>query len=488
MTQAKGVIPRGEDKELLYKNPQTNGYFVFAKLKPGLDRAGLEGLFGSLDQLIATLVEREAPGEGMEKGRKVAAVAVGLAPSLFEPERFTPPLARPAGFRTSAPSGTELPEVATPPPYEVPPLSEAPKVDADILFYVAATMEARVNQFLSELAALPAIQGLDLERGYQRLDETEPFGYKDGLRNIKSSKRSTRVFVHRDDRHLEEPRWADDGTYMAFMRIAQNPEAFAALADDATRDAVIGRLKNENGDRLDLAGQGVDPHDEPPTPPQPSSGHVAKVGPRGVHDDTEIFRRGLPFVETVEGRLRVGLQFVSFQASLDQFDVIFNDWVMNPNFPSPEVGRDALLDPSKGIVTFEKVGFFFVPPYDPAGLAAAVLRPEPGGGKPKTGKVVVRKRVVDPSDPSRRFERAGFTFQINDSNGQSVGGQFTTDSTGRAPAPEELTIGETYTLQEVSTPFGEKLQLVNVSFTMDRPHKELAVENRFAQPNNQYGG
>jgi len=50
-----------------------------------------------------------------------------------------------------------------------------------------------------------------------------------------------------------------------------------------------------------------------------------------------------------------------------------------------------------------------------------------------------------------------------------------------------LTIGETYTLQEVSTPFGEKLQLVNVSFAMDRPHKELAIENRFSQPNNQYG-
>jgi hypothetical protein len=68
MAQAKGVIPRGEDKELLYKNAQTCGYFILAKLDPGLDRAGFEAQLGSLDQLIAALVEREAPVAGAEKG------------------------------------------------------------------------------------------------------------------------------------------------------------------------------------------------------------------------------------------------------------------------------------------------------------------------------------------------------------------------------------------------------------------------------------
>lgn len=486
MAQAKGVIPRGEDKELLYDNAQTCGYFILAKLDPGLDRAGFEALLGSLDQLIATLVEREAPVAGAEKGRKVAAVAVGLAPSLFAPDRFTPPLIPPAGFRTTVKSGPDLPEVSTPMPYDVAPLSEAPRAEADILFYVASTMEARVNRFLSELAALPSIGALDLERGYQRIDGTEPFGYKDGLRNIKSAERSTKVFVHRDQRHIEEPRWADGGTYLAYLRIGQHPDVFGALADDAARDAVIGRLKNDNGDRLDLAGQGIDPHDEPSTPPQPPSGHVGKVGPREFHDDTEIYRRGMPFVETVEGGLRVGLQFASFQASLDQFDVIFNDWALNPNFPSPEVGRDALLDPSKGHVSFEKVGFFFVPPYEAEGLAAAVLRPE-STGKPKTGQLVVRKRVSDPSDPSRRFERAGFGFQVFDANEQAIGGEFKCDSTGRALAPEELPIGGTYTLREVSSPFGEKTPLQSVSFTMDHPHKEIAIENKFTEPHTGYG-
>lgn len=488
MPQAKGVIPRGEDKELLYKNPQTCGYFIAAKLDPALDRAGLETLFNSLDQLIAELVAREPAPAGGGEGRKVAAVAVGLAPALFGGERFTPPLARPAGFRTAIPSGSELPEVATPLPHEVAPLADVEKLDAEILFYVAATMEARVNRFLSELAALPAIKGLELERGYQRLDGTEPFGYRDGLRNVKTSERSTRVFVHRDGRQIEEPHWADGGTYMAYIRIAQNPQAFAALGEDAARDATIGRLKN--GERLDLAGQGVDPHDEPaePLPALPPSAHVGKAGPRGAHDDTEIFRRGLPFVETVEDQLRVGLNFASFQASLDQFDVILNDWIMNPAFPSPEAGRDALLDPAKGVVGFQKVGLYFVPPYDAAGLAAAVLKPEPQPAKPKTGKLVVHKRVVDPSDPSKRFERRGFTFQILDASGSPVGGQFTSDSTGRALAPEELPIGAAYTLQEVSSPFGENIELLKVSFTMDVPNKELALENKITHPNTRYGG
>jgi hypothetical protein len=215
---------------------------------------------------------------------------------------------------------------------------------------------------------------------------------------------------------------------------------------------------------------------------------VRKAGPRGPHDDTEIFRRGLPFVETVEGQLRVGLNFASFQASLDQFDVILNDWIMNPAFPSPEAGRDALLDPAKGVVGFQKVGLYFVPPYDAAGLAAAVLKPEPQPGKPKTGKLVVHKRVVDPSDPSKRFERRGFIFQVLDASGTPLGGQFTSDSTGRALAPEQLPIGAAYTLQEVSSPFGENVALVKVPFTMDVPNKELALENKITHPNTGYGG
>ncbi len=258
---------------------------------------------------------------------------------------------------------------------------------------------------------------MTLERGYQREDGTEPFGYQDGVRNARPSRRRPGVvFVHRKWNEFDEPVWADGGSYMAYLKILQRPDQFAALADDNVRDATIGRTKE--GIRLDLVGPGVDPADEPPDAPAglPPTSHVRKAGPRGGHDATQIFRRGLPFIETTsDGQLRVGLNFCSFQASLAQFDVVFNDWLMSRQFPpqpdGSEPGVDALLDPTRQLTAIEKAGFFFVPPYDEQGLAAAVFSERHERAR-TTGRLVVHKRVTDPNDPSRRFERGGFSFQV----------------------------------------------------------------------------
>jgi deferrochelatase/peroxidase EfeB len=136
----------------------------------------------------------------------------------------------------------------------------------------------------------PDVQRMSLERGYQREDETEPFGYRDGLRNVRpSTRRPHHVFVHRDGNELDEPVWADGGTYMTYLKILQRPEQFAALPDDGARDATIGRLKD--GTRLDLVGRGIEPHDESADVPDglPPTSHVRTAGPRGPHDDTQIF-------------------------------------------------------------------------------------------------------------------------------------------------------------------------------------------------------
>jgi Dyp-type peroxidase family len=490
MTQAKGVIPRGEDKEVLYKNPEMCGYFIAVKLSPDLDRPGVETWLSSVDGLIARLVERLPAETGEERGQKVASVAVGFSSSFFALGNLEPRPDPPASFRSAIPGGAaDLPEVENPLANVVTAVPGAAAIDADVMFYVASIYEARVNQFLADLGALkPAVASISMDRGFQRLDETEPFGYKDGLRNIRTIERSRHVFVHRDERHFEEPSWADDGTYMAFLRIVQHPEAFAALPDDATRDATMGRQKD--GQRLDLAGQDIDPHDEPPELGQgmPSNSHVAKAGPRGRHDEIQIFRRGLPFIETESGQIRVGLNFCSFQASLDQFEVVFGDWMMNSRFPVDGTGLDALFDPNRQLVTIEKAGFFFVPPYRDEGLAAAVLAKKPEPRKPKTGRLVVHKRVADPSDPSKRFERGGFVFQVFDSAGQPIGGEFVSDSTGRAIAPEELEIDAAFTLKELRSEFVQNVPPRDIPFTMDAPRKELMVMNSVAQPNTPYGG
>lgn len=365
-------------------------------------------------------------------------------------------------------------------------------MDVDVLFYVAAVHEARVNIFLSELAALPDVQRVALDRGFQRIDETEPFGYRDGVRNIHPDVRTKFVFIHRDGAELDEPVWAEGGTYMAFMRILQRPEQFAALPDDATRDRVIGRTKD--GTRLDLVGQGVHPHDEPPEPLpalDPTS-HVGRAGPRGKHDDVQIFRRGLPFMEvSPEGALRVGLNFCSFQASLDQFDVVFNDWMMSRQFPpqagGEEPGVDALMDPSAQLTSIEKVGFFFVPPYEQDGLVAAVFNDHKERAR-KTGRLVVHKRVTDPNDPTRRFERGRFRFDLRDAVGQLVqGSEFSTDSTGRGICPVELPMGQQFVLNELFSPV-PNIGLTQTPFVMDRANKQLQVLNQVTQPNTPYGG
>jgi deferrochelatase/peroxidase EfeB len=484
MPQAKGVLPRSDDRELLYKNPMTCGYFVAVKLDPAIDRARVTAWVDRASGLVDALVAREDPEPGAEKGRKVAAVAVGFAPSFFHTAgqpRFDPALEPPAAF-----AGTSLPN-------EVPPLSSAPAVDADVMFYIASVFEARVNAFVSALAASKTdVVSLTLDRGYQRLDETEPFGYRDGLRNVRTADRPKVAFVHRDGTEPYEPAWADGGTYMTFMRIAQQPDVFGALPDDASRDQVIGRAKD--GQRLDLLGRGISPREEPQDHPVglPPSSHVRKAGPRGEHGDTQIFRRGLPFMETTPaGALRVGLNFCSFQASLEQFDVVFNDWMTSRNFPPLEggvdAGVDALMDPQRAFTAIEKCGFYFVPPYNPEGLAAAVLPPPHEARKAKTARITVRKRVLDPSDASKRFERRGFRFQILDAQNQPLpGSEFSTDSTGRGICPVELEIGQSYFLQETFVPV-QNVVPQTLPLSPQKRNELVRIDNQVTQPNTPYG-
>jgi Dyp-type peroxidase, C-terminal len=243
---------------------------------------------------------------------------------------------------------------------------------------------------------------------------------------------------------------------------------------------------------LDLVAEGTPPHEEPcrPEPDLPPTSHVRKAGPRGARDHVQIFRRGLPFMETApDGQLRVGLNFCSFQASLDQFDVVFNDWMLNPSFP-PQAGGatpDALLDPGQGLTQVEKLGFYFVPPYDERGLVPAIF---PEGGinrRPTTGQLVVRKRVIDPNDPAHRFERGGFRFDVVDeAQGRVVvGSEFVTDSTGRGLCPVGLVIGRSYLLRELFSPV-DNILLGDTRFTMERRSQQLRITSEVTQPNTPY--
>jgi hypothetical protein len=249
---------------------------------------------------------------------------------------------------------------------------------------------------------------------------------------------------------------------------------------------VIGRKRD--GTRLDLVGQNIAPRGEPaePAPAMVPNAHVGKAGPRGRHDDNRIFRRGLPFFEATGGQVSAGLMFTSFQASLDQFDVVWSDWMMNPEFSAQggnaTAGVDALLDPGRGLTSIQKFGFFFVPPTEMGRFIGASLFDAPPKPKPKkTGRVAIRKRVTSAADANARFERGGFVFEIRDADGRTVA-TLTTDSAGHAESGE-LPMDAAFTLHEASTPSIPNLQpFGDMPFTLDTPMKVLQVMNTVSQP------
>jgi len=368
MRQARGVLPRRDDAVM--KSPSASGTIVVVRLDPALPAAQTQAWLAGADRLV-----QEIRAGHDEDGRRTGTVPVGFGPSFFRradgTERF-PGVEPPAGFD------------------RLPPVPGSADAAADLAFYVMATRPHVPAALLTGLRALgPAAVRIEEERGHKRPGDTEPFGYKDGVRNVARGDRPGIVFVDRDELP-EEPAWADRGTYMAWMKIPQDLAAFAALPAPE-QDQLVGR--DRGGRRLDLpAPSRVEPADTTALPP---ASHVRKAGPRGgPRDRTQIFRRGMPYAEAAGGQAAAGLHFVSFQASLDQLRTVLNRWMLNPDFPTPGCGAAPLL--RRGLIRIERHGFFLVPPDtdEPLGatiFAAAKDKPKP----PRTGRIAVRKRVVD---------------------------------------------------------------------------------------------
>lgn len=347
-----------------------------------------------------------------------------------------------------------------------PPVAEGEYVDADVLVYVMFREESRLAEFVTSLAAIGngLITSVVSHRGYQRADGRELGGFHDGLRNAKHD-RAGIVFVDRD-RQPDEPPAAHSGSYVVTMRIPQNLTAWAAIAE-TEQEQIVGRRKAD-GSRLDQpVGTPVDT--EPViTSGCPLNSHVAKSGPRGeLHDRTQIFRRGVPYTElTSAGTIDAGLLFVSFQASLEQFTTVLDEWMRNPDFPTTGTGPDALI--ARGLISITHTGFYFVPA--PAEFIGAQFFTDTNSDDRCRGRIVVRKKLLDPSGNPVRGERGGFIFQLIDAAGTPTGATFITDSTGRAVSPP-VPSGETYTLREVA---------VNGPFTT-APDTQVTLTGRRAQ-------
>jgi Dyp-type peroxidase family len=464
MSQAKGVLP-----DSVIRDHRAEGLFVFATLRSDIDRAGVVAWLERITELVHDIT-RPVHGE------RASRVAVGLGPSFFANGRFEiSPENVPAGMQA---------------PASLPGLTDPAAGQADALFYLMVTSEAVAARFLEGLAATrPDLARMSIERGYQRDQGREPGGFRDGLRNLSRANRSDLVFVDRDELP-EEPAWSEDGTYLAYLKIAQDLDAWKRLPTDQ-QEQIIGRRKSD-GSRLDLPS-GTNPREEGPVtadPPSPNS-HVRKAGPRSeLHDRTGIFRRGIPFfgIRESDGTLEEGLHFVSFQRSLDAFTTILARWMLNPAFPQPNTAVDRLF--SEGLTTMLKGGVYFVPPHhDERFIAAGLFDPPPERRRPRrgTGRAAIRKRVVDPSGAPVQAELGGAGFQVfrQDTNA-SVGDVFFTDSVGHALSGD-LPVDVPLLIREVQPPPGQQAD-GDQPVTIAHRRELVRFSNRVSQPSPGYSG
>ena len=225
--------------------------------------------------------------------------------------------------------------------------------------------------------------------GFQRDDYRSWLDFHDGLSNMKSGKERLSVIAIRDIVD-EEYLWAENSTYMAYLRLAIDLEVWRRLTR-TQQEVLVGRDK--------LTGcpiTSIGPNGQPQVQkgcPAPGTIDIAKgienekfrtVGDfldkklreshiaRSHHASNDfaesigssrIFRQGYEFLENINSSpyFRVGLNFVSFQNSPMRFTNILTreGWLGRTNFGGDP---DNPINGSDKLIFVHAAGMYFVPP------------------------------------------------------------------------------------------------------------------------------
>jgi deferrochelatase/peroxidase EfeB len=260
---------------------------------------------------------------------------------------------------------------------------------ADLAIQLIAESELAVERAIVETAKLIADDRLPLEmvrffNGFQRDDGRSWLDFHDGLNNMESSQRRGAI-----EAVVGDPPWMQGGTYMAVLRTAVDLPVWRRLSR-TQQEILVGREKltgcplervaRDADNRLtpiSVAGCPVtaDPSSHPDyrDPPrfgdplvQASHIHRANLN-RGAPDtdaNNRIFRQGYEFLESLpDGRLRLGLHFVSFQRRLARLNAILRSehWLGDVNFGGP--AQSGAGDPAPLVLlSLLAGGNFAVPP------------------------------------------------------------------------------------------------------------------------------
>lgn len=332
---------------------QRHLHIVAADLRTA-SRAVARGAFERITTVCRHQMEKEPPKDVQRPydpdvlTRRVS-ITVGVGATLFTTvagdDRF--------GFAGLRPSGLKVM-----PSTEGDATSFHPAEHATDLVFLIASDDVYVNEYIFGLLYYgkvhEAIKVRRVERGYARPDNREPSGFEDGLTNPRAAGADNPmhrfVYIGAND---EEPGWCQGGTYLAYRKIRRGMAHFFDL-DARGREAVFG-VDRRSGDRLDKP---------------PRNAHSVKMNPRrpdpdflGMHDDARhILRRPYFFDDGLDadGEEARGLHHLSFARNLlDQYEWPVQMWQMNPDFPAPGTGLDALY--RDGGASNVGGGYYFIP-------------------------------------------------------------------------------------------------------------------------------
>jgi Dyp-type peroxidase family len=468
-------VPHGVLPDDVIADPISQGLFAFVVLDASATPASVQTF---LKELTAMLRSLEEPDENHSVN---FTACVGFGPSFF----LTGPNSARFGLTpTQIPVGLRQPLALT------SIQGSLVTIAGDIVIYAMSRREALLASLLSFLARNKGtISAVNIERGYQRADRRESFGFLDGLRNLPKSQRPT-VITTTEDIEPDGPAWALGGTYLAYMKVLQNVPVAAQMGTSAM-ESTIGR-RQDDGSRQDQP-EHMDPREEPDFDPgnsTPATGsHVRKAGPRSNDqrngNDVFLFRRGVPFTDLAkDDTLETGLHFVGFARSLDYIKIVWNHWIMNPNFPVAGAGIDQLFQ--NNLTNVMGAAFFFVPPDDRRFIGASTFLGPEHPATSHAAKVLVRKTILDQNGQPTLKTLSGFGFTIFDANNNPVGQEFLTNSAGHAVSPE-LPLNQPLTLRETTNPLASQgLQpqgdLSIAPLNPTQPPIVVVYTNRFPTP------
>jgi Dyp-type peroxidase family len=326
-------------------------------------------------ELVADLVPARlrAPAGSEPPGDPELTCLLGFGARLFD--RY-PQLQRPVAL-------VRIEGLAKPFP-KLPRVPHADRVaaESDIALQFIGRSELAVNTAVAEVWMLIRAKGLKLQAvtvhgGFNREDRRSWLGFHDGIGNIEPALRRAVIETKtgRDD-----PPWMAGGTYMGFLRLAIDLEMWRSLSlheleSQVGRERATGcpLVRIDSGSRQATEGCPV------PTGPTTSEyrnprapsleadnraqfSHIHRSNANRQRDavadaDNRIFRQSYEFLEPLAGgRLRLGVNFISFQRKLSSLTniLVTPGWLGNANFGGRESSRD--------LISLVGGGYYAVPP------------------------------------------------------------------------------------------------------------------------------